>query len=184
MLKKRQNLVNVVCERPLVHMLFPKAHILLYSRLREMEESLIQVFLPKLMHLHQLLSLLILSLICKGPACKITYSIVGTYNKVFSLFSFLLLILDQNWVLLGDETHMANLLSPTQVLRRAAAWRYCGGGDSSAIQRRAEKAQSMTGLSCLMNHPKASFFSSSLSCVCSLTRLLLACLERTLRSLI
>jgi hypothetical protein len=73
------------------------------------------------MHLHQLR--LLLSLIWKGPACKITYSIVGTYNKVFSLFSFLLLILDQNWVLLGDETHMANLLSPTQVLRRAAAWR-------------------------------------------------------------
>ena len=99
-----------------------QAHISLYSRLREMEESLIQVFLPKLMHLRQLRSLLILSLMCKGPACKITYSIVGTYNKVFSLFSFLLLILDQNWVLLGDETHMANLLSPTQVLRRAA-WR-------------------------------------------------------------
>ena len=120
--KKRQNLINVVGERPLVHMLFPKAHISLYSRLREMEESLIQVFLPKLMHLHQLRSLLLLSLIWKGPACKITYSIVGTHNKVFSLFSFLLLILDQNWVLLGDETHMANLLSPTQVLRRAA-WR-------------------------------------------------------------
>ena len=60
------------------------------------------------------------------------------HNKVFSLFSFLLLILGRNWVLLGDETHMANLLSPTQVGRVE------------------EKAQSMTGLSCLMNHPKAS----------------------------
>ena len=87
-----------------------------------MEESLIQVFLPKLMHLHQLRSLFNIVIDMKAPACKITYSIVGTHNKVFSLFSFLLLILDQNWVLLGDETHMANLLSPTQVLRRAA-WR-------------------------------------------------------------
>ena len=95
---------------------------------------------------------------------------------MFSLFSFLVLILDQNWVLLGDETHMANLLSPTQVLCVALQAALAA---AALRQKRAEKAQSMTGLSCLMNHPKASFFSSSLSCVCSLTRLLLACLERS-----
>ena len=63
--KKRQNLINVVCEQPLVHMLFPEAHISLYSRLREMEESLIQVFLPKLMHLHQLLHNIVIDV--QGP---------------------------------------------------------------------------------------------------------------------
>lgn len=51
--------------------------------------------------------------------------------------------------LLGDEPHMANLLSPRP------------GSSETELQR--EKAQSMTGLSCLMNHPKASFVASEVS---------------------
>ena len=99
-------------------------------------------------------------------ACLV-YQAQSGHNKVFSLFSFLVLILDQNWVLFGDETHMANLLWGQSTILWLSGEILCSKiycilnfqMDRGTTCK--EKAQSMTGLSCLMNHPKASFRSFS-----------------------